>query len=101
MLCWCSFSECGMEQVACSIAYECGQYRIFEYLQPITTSITQDARPKIGDASLTISLTQEYPPYAIISSGIECGVLAAFLSSSYTFSFITTLFFNNPYKYIL
>jgi len=41
-------------RVAFSFAYEGGQYLSYEYLQAITTQITQDARPEIVDAPLML-----------------------------------------------
>jgi len=51
---WCSFSECGRERVAFSFGFICGLYHIYECLYPISTQITQDARPKIVDTPLTL-----------------------------------------------
>ena len=53
-LSWHSFSRWGKECVAFSFAIEGGQYLSYDYLQPIATQITQDARPKIVDAPLTL-----------------------------------------------
>jgi len=51
---WHSFSEWCREQVAVSIAHKCGHYFVYECWQPIGTRITQDARPSIIDAPLTL-----------------------------------------------
>jgi len=53
-LCWHSFSEWGRERVTSSLAYNASQYLIYECLQPIATHITQDARPKIVHALVTL-----------------------------------------------
>jgi len=54
MLCRCSFAEWGGEHVAVSFAYNGGLYLVYKCPQPIATQITQDARPKIVDALLTL-----------------------------------------------
>jgi len=51
---WHSFSRWGRECVAFSFANKGGQYVFYEYLQPIATQITQDARPEIVDAPLML-----------------------------------------------
>jgi len=53
-LIWPSFSRWGRECDASAFAYEGGQYLSYDYLQPMPTLITQDARPKIIDAPLTL-----------------------------------------------
>jgi len=53
-LIWCSFSSWGREHVASDFAYIGCQYLSYDYLQPIPTLITQDARPNIVDAPLTL-----------------------------------------------
>jgi len=63
---WRSISEWGRECVASSSAYKAGQYRICEWPQPIATQITNEARPKIDDAPLTLILPWAYPHYVII-----------------------------------
>jgi len=40
--------------VALCFAYKAGQYLSYDYLQPMGTQITQDARPKIIDAALML-----------------------------------------------
>jgi len=64
---WCSFSESGRERVAFSFTYKASQHHVYEWLQPITTN---DARPKIVDAHLTLILPCTYPQYCIIQFGI-------------------------------
>jgi len=54
ILCWRSFSESGRERVAFSFANIGNLYHIYEYLQPITTQINHDAKPKIIDALLML-----------------------------------------------
>jgi len=49
-----SFLLMGREHVASSFAYNGGQYLSYNYLQPIATQMTQDAKPKIVDAPLTL-----------------------------------------------
>jgi len=51
---WCSYSEWGREPVALSSAWKASQYHIYEWRQPITTQITNDARPKLVDAPLML-----------------------------------------------
>ena len=51
-LCWHSFSGCGRKHVAVVFASKCYQYWINGCLQPIRTSITQDAKVKMVDAPL-------------------------------------------------
>jgi len=46
MLHWGSFSRWGREHVRFSFSYKGGQYFIYDCLEPITTQITKDARPK-------------------------------------------------------
>jgi len=53
-LCWWSFLGWGRERAAIIFAPKGGQYLIYGCLQPITSGITQDARPKIIDAPLTV-----------------------------------------------
>ena len=53
-LIWCSFSRWGRERVTSAFSNEGGQYLSYDYLQPMATLITQDARPKIVDAPLTL-----------------------------------------------
>jgi len=55
-----------MEREACPFAYEASQYCIYEWSQPITTQITNDARPKIVDTLLMLILPWAYPQYVII-----------------------------------
>jgi len=52
--CWCSISEWCRERETRSFAYKASQYRIYEWSQPIAMQITNDARPKIVDAMLTL-----------------------------------------------
>jgi len=63
---WHSISDWGRERVARSFAYGAGQYRISEWSQPIAIQITNDPRPTILDALLTLILPWAYPPYDII-----------------------------------
>jgi len=56
MLRWCSFSRCSREYAAIALAYKGGQYSINDNLQPFTTQITKDAKPKIVDALLMLIL---------------------------------------------
>ena len=65
-LCWRSLSEWGRECVAPTFAYAAIQYLIYEWLQPIATQITHDARPKIIDAALILIMPWAYPQYVII-----------------------------------
>jgi len=51
---WHSFSRWDSECFAFSVYFEGGQYSIYGYLQRIAPQITQDTRPMIGDASLTL-----------------------------------------------
>jgi len=51
---WQSYSEWVRERLALSFAYKASQYHISELPQPIAMQITNDARPKIVDALLTI-----------------------------------------------
>ena len=66
MLCWRSFSEWGREHVAHSFAYKASQYLSYEWPQQIAMQITQDARPKILDAPLTLILPWVYPQSVVI-----------------------------------
>jgi len=52
--------------VALSFAQKASLYHIYEWLQPIATQITNDARPEIVDAPLTLILPWVYPQYIII-----------------------------------
>ena len=54
MLGWRSCSWWGRQRVASSVAYNGGQYPIYDCLQPIATQITRDARPTIVDALLML-----------------------------------------------
>jgi len=54
LLHWCSFSGWGRERVTSVFAVKGGQYHIYGCLQPITSEITQDARPKVIDTSWTL-----------------------------------------------
>jgi len=54
MLRWCSFSWCGMEYAAISLSYKGGQYSIYDSPHPLTTLITNDTKPNIVDAPLTL-----------------------------------------------
>jgi len=93
---WHSFSWWGRERFTFSFAYTGSQYFVYDNLQPIAPQITEDTWPRIFDAPLTLIMPGVYPQYAIIH--VE---LAAFLVFSFTFFLITTLFFNDTYKYIL
>jgi len=59
-----------MDRVALSFANRGSQYRIYAWLQPIATQITNDGRPKIVDAPLALILPWAYPQYVIILFGI-------------------------------
>ena len=49
-----SFAGLAREQVAYSFAFNAVQYLSYDYLQPIATQITQDAKPRIVDTPLTL-----------------------------------------------
>jgi hypothetical protein len=49
-----SFSRWGREQNTSDFDMEGSQYVVYEWLQPITTYVTQDAHPKIIDALLIV-----------------------------------------------
>ena len=51
---WCSYSEWRREHVALSFSLKASQYHIYEWPQLIAMQITNDARPKIVDAPLTL-----------------------------------------------
>jgi len=51
---WRSFAWWGTERVVSVCAYNGGQYLGYDYLQPMPALITQDARPKIINAPLTL-----------------------------------------------
>ena len=53
-LCWRSYSGWGRERVAHSVAWNASQYHIYEWPQQINPQITNDARPTIVDAPLTL-----------------------------------------------
>jgi len=55
LLYWWYYSGWGMEHVA--FARTGSQYLIYGCLQPITTWITHDAKPKLIDAELTLIVT--------------------------------------------
>ena len=55
-LCWHSFSWWGREHVATSLFYKGGQYASYVSPQPLTTLITNDAKPKIIHAPLMLIL---------------------------------------------
>jgi len=61
-----SLSEWGTEREACSFAYKASQYCIYKWSQPIAKQITNDARPKIVSAQLTLILPWAYPQYVTI-----------------------------------
>ena len=52
--CWHSYSRWGRERVASAFAYKGGQYVSYASLEPMSALITQDARPEIVDAPLTL-----------------------------------------------
>jgi len=52
--------------MALPFAQNGGQYHIDEWPQMIAMQITNDARPKIIDAPLTLILPWAYPQYVII-----------------------------------
>jgi len=54
MLIWHSFPRWGREPVASAFAYTGGQCISYDKLQPLPALITQDARPKLVDAALTL-----------------------------------------------
>jgi len=56
ILCWRSLSDWRRERVALSVAYEARSYRIYEWLQPIATQITNGAWPIIVDALVMLIL---------------------------------------------
>ena len=51
---WRSFLRWGRERFTSSGFYEGGHYFIYDCLQPVTPQITQDTRPTIVDAPLTL-----------------------------------------------
>ena len=51
---WRTFSRWCTERVASPFAYKGGQYLSYDSLQPMPALMTQDARPKIVDALLTL-----------------------------------------------
>jgi len=54
MLCWRSFWTWGREHVTVCFSYNGGQYLIYDWLEPITSQNTTDARPKIIHAPLML-----------------------------------------------
>jgi len=54
---WCTFSKWGREHVAFSFPYKGSQYFVYDWLQPVAPQITEDTRPTIVDAPLTLILT--------------------------------------------
>jgi len=52
--------------MALSFACRASQYFIYEWPQQIATQITNDARPTVVAALLTIILPWAYPQYGII-----------------------------------
>jgi hypothetical protein len=52
--CWCSFSWCGRGYAAIAFALKGGQYSIYVSVQPCTTQITNNAKPKIVNTLLTL-----------------------------------------------
>jgi len=69
-LSWRSYSEWARARVALCSAWTASQYPIPEWPQPITTQSTNDARPKLIDAPLTLILPCAYPEYVIIQFGL-------------------------------
>jgi len=67
---WRSISEWGRECEVRSFAYKASQYRIYEWSEPFAKQITNDARPKIVDAPLTLILPWAYPQYGMIYCGV-------------------------------
>jgi len=67
---WRSISEWGRECGARSFAYKASQYCMYEWSQPIAKQMTNDARPKIVEAPLTLILSWAYPQYVIINFGV-------------------------------
>ena len=63
---WHSISESGREGEARSFTYKASQYHIYEWSQLIAKQITNDTRPNIVDAPLTLILPWAYPQYVII-----------------------------------
>ena len=51
---WCSLWKWGSKGIAVCSANTSGQKVVYDWLQPISGVITQDARPKIIDAPLTL-----------------------------------------------
>jgi len=54
---WCSFSRWCRKHIAVVFASKASQYIIYIYLQPVAPWITQDAKPKLVDAPLTLIFT--------------------------------------------
>jgi hypothetical protein len=55
-----------MERLAVCFVYTGSQYFVYDYSQPVTPGITQDTRPRMVDALLTLLLPLVYPQYAIM-----------------------------------
>ena len=53
-LCRHSYSEWGRQSVTLSFPEKASQYHFYEWPQPIATQITNDARPKIFEGTLTL-----------------------------------------------
>jgi len=62
---WSSDSEWGSDRLSLSFAENASQYHISEPLQQSATQITNEARPKIIDALLTLILPWACPQYVI------------------------------------
>jgi hypothetical protein len=56
---WRSFSWCGRGHADSSLAYNDREYSISDSLQPFTTQITKDAKPKIVDTLLMLIFMME------------------------------------------
>jgi len=55
-LIWCSFSSWGRVRFTFCFSYKGTQYFVYDCLQPVAPQITQDTRPTIVDALLTLIL---------------------------------------------
>ena len=54
-----SFSWCARERFACFFGNKDGQYYVYDSIWPVTPQITQDTRPTIVDAVLTLIFTMK------------------------------------------
>ena len=99
---WHSFSWWGREHFTIIFDYKGSEYFVYDYFQPIAHNIIQDTWPRIVDPLLMLichgcihNMDSFDLAYSIIHVDLE-----AFLVFLYTFFLITTLFYNNNYKYI-